>query len=95
MEGTALNLIDPIMRDASSGEMMRGIQIDLPCVQENVARRPTMATVLLMLSNSPGSSPPLPSEAAYYMHSVMEPEAPTNGSAQFAVNKISISHLDP
>ncbi|GLT30983.1 hypothetical protein SLA2020_057520 [Shorea laevis] len=94
MEGTAQNLIDPILRDGPSGERMRFIQIGLLCVQEDVARRPTMASVVLMLSSSPGSLP-LPLKPAYYMHSVMELEASTNGPAQFTVNNVSISDLDP
>ncbi|GKV19269.1 hypothetical protein SLEP1_g29554 [Rubroshorea leprosula] len=94
MEGTAQNLIDPILRDGSSGEMMRCIQIGLLCVQEDVARRPTMASVVLMLSSSPGSLP-LPLKPAYYMHSVMELEASTNRPAQFTVNHVSISDIDP
>ncbi|GLU23220.1 hypothetical protein SLE2022_392430 [Rubroshorea leprosula] len=94
MEGTAQNLIDPILRNGSSGEMMRCIQIGLLCVQEDVARRPTMASVVLMLSSSPGSLP-LPLKPAYYMHSVMELEASTNRPAQFTVNNVSISDIDP
>ncbi|GLT30987.1 hypothetical protein SLA2020_057560 [Shorea laevis] len=94
MEGTAQNLIDPILRDGSIGEMMRCIQMGLLCVQEDVARRPTMASVILMLSSSPGSLP-LPLKPAYYMHSVMELKASTNRPAQFTVNNVSISDVDP
>ncbi|KAL4368018.1 hypothetical protein GQ457_05G030110 [Hibiscus cannabinus] len=36
-QGTALNIIDPILRDGSRNEMMRCIHIGLLCVQENVA----------------------------------------------------------
>ncbi|XWS15625.1 hypothetical protein CRYUN_Cryun34aG0017500 [Craigia yunnanensis] len=51
--GTALNLIDPTLSDGSRNEMMRCIHIALLCVQENVAARPTMASVVLMLSCLP------------------------------------------
>ncbi|KAK6264884.1 hypothetical protein SCA6_020318 [Theobroma cacao] len=67
-EGTALNIIDPTLRDGSRNEMLRCIHIGLLCVQENVANRPTMATVVLML-NSISISLPLPSQPAFFMHS--------------------------
>ncbi|XP_021294100.1 cysteine-rich receptor-like protein kinase 10 [Herrania umbratica] len=67
-EGTALNLIDPTLRDGSRNEILRCIHIGLLCVQENVANRPTMATVVLML-NSFSISLPMPSQPAYFMDS--------------------------
>ncbi|XVF27795.1 hypothetical protein REPUB_Repub14bG0139700 [Reevesia pubescens] len=71
-EGTAMNLIDPNLRDnGSRNEMMRCIHIGLLCVQENVADRPTMATVILML-NSFSISLPLPSQPSFFMHSNIE-----------------------
>ncbi|XWS15623.1 hypothetical protein CRYUN_Cryun34aG0017300 [Craigia yunnanensis] len=66
-EGTALNLIDPTLRDGSRNEMMRCIHIGLLCVQENVFDRPTMATVILML-NSFSVSLPVPSQPVFFMH---------------------------
>ncbi|GMJ14619.1 cysteine-rich RLK (RECEPTOR-like protein kinase) 29 [Hibiscus trionum] len=67
-QGTAMNLIDPTLRDGSRNEMMRCIHVGLLCVQENVADRPTMATVILML-NSFSVSLPMPSQPAFFMHS--------------------------
>ncbi|GKV43688.1 hypothetical protein SLEP1_g50949 [Rubroshorea leprosula] len=55
MEGTALDLIDPILRDGSNGEMMTCIQMGLLCVQENVAKRPTMALIILISNPSSDS----------------------------------------
>ncbi|XP_022140076.1 cysteine-rich receptor-like protein kinase 10 [Momordica charantia] len=48
--GTPLNVVDPIIRGGSSCEMKKCINIGLLCAQENSADRPTMETVLLMLS---------------------------------------------
>ncbi|WCJ20325.1 cysteine-rich RLK (RECEPTOR-like protein kinase) 29 [Euphorbia peplus] len=70
-EGTIRNLIDPNLKDSSSAEMMRCIHIGLLCVQENVAKRPTMNSILLML-NSYSLTLPLPSQPAFYMHPVTE-----------------------
>ncbi|KAJ8549701.1 hypothetical protein K7X08_033408 [Anisodus acutangulus] len=74
-EGTATNLIDPILRGSSglARDIMRCIHIALLCVQENVADRPTMAAVVLMLS-SLSLSLPLPSGPAYYTQSNISPE---------------------
>lgn len=49
-------------------DIMRSIHIALLCVQENVADRPTMAAVVLMLSSF-SLSLPMPSGPAFYMHS--------------------------
>ncbi|GKV19277.1 hypothetical protein SLEP1_g29563 [Rubroshorea leprosula] len=105
MEGTALNFIDPILRDGSRSEMLRCIQLGLLCVQENVARRPTMASVALMLSSS-SVSLQAPSKPAFLMDSIIEPEnssiASSPASAQskrrstdFTLNEVTISDFDP
>ncbi|KAK4347034.1 hypothetical protein RND71_033373 [Anisodus tanguticus] len=74
-EGTATNLIDPMLRGSSGlvRDIMRCIHIALLCVQENIADRPTMAAVVLMLS-SLSLSLPVPSGPAYYTHSDISPE---------------------
>ena len=48
-------------------EIIRYIHIGLLCVQENVADRPTMASVVLMLS-SYSITLPTPSKPAFCMH---------------------------
>ncbi|GLT64223.1 hypothetical protein SLA2020_367290 [Shorea laevis] len=50
-ERTASNLVDPTLRASATTEILRCIHIGLLCVQENVADRPTMASVVLMLSS--------------------------------------------
>ncbi|XVF27792.1 hypothetical protein REPUB_Repub14bG0139500 [Reevesia pubescens] len=70
-EGSALNLIDPTLGDGSRNEMMRCIHIALLCVQENVASRPTMASIVLML-NSFSTNLPVPSQPAFAMQSDIE-----------------------
>ncbi|XP_062006996.1 cysteine-rich receptor-like protein kinase 29 isoform X2 [Rosa rugosa] len=67
-EGTTSNLIDPTLTNGSRTEIMRCIHIGLLCVQENIADRPTMTSVILML-NSHSLSLPVPSEPAFFMHS--------------------------
>ncbi|GMN49772.1 hypothetical protein TIFTF001_018938 [Ficus carica] len=67
-EGTALNVADTLVRLSSGSDITRCIHIALLCVQENVADRPTMNTVVVML-NSNSLSLPVPSEPAFFMHS--------------------------
>ncbi|XP_059656528.1 cysteine-rich receptor-like protein kinase 44 isoform X2 [Cornus florida] len=76
-DGTASNLIDSTLRAVSSsmGEIMRCIHIGLLCVQENEADRPTMASVVLMLSSF-SLTLSVPSEPAFFMHSRDNPEMP-------------------
>nr|GMC89931.1 putative receptor-like protein kinase At4g00960 [Ipomoea batatas] len=97
-EGTALNLVDPILRgNSSSGsvqEMMKCIHMALLCVQENVGDRPTMSTVVLMLSGS-SLSLPLPSAPPFFMHSSITPDVspqlPEQNSTMFeSLNETSI-----
>ncbi|KAG5622799.1 hypothetical protein H5410_008017 [Solanum commersonii] len=73
-EGTTSNLIDPILRGSSGlvSDIMRCIHIALLCVQENVADRPTMAAVVLMLS-SLSLALSVPSKPGYYMQIDVSP----------------------
>lgn len=70
-EGTALNLVDPTLGSGSRPEMIRCIHIGLLCVQENVADRPTMASVVLML-NSNSLTLPVPKQPAFFMDGTTE-----------------------
>ncbi|KAJ9566112.1 hypothetical protein OSB04_002078 [Centaurea solstitialis] len=67
-DGTSTSLIDPILSDGSNSvrDMIRCIHIGLLCVQEDVTKRPTMASVVLMLS-SLSITLAVPSEPAFFM----------------------------
>ncbi|XP_022142138.1 putative receptor-like protein kinase At4g00960 isoform X3 [Momordica charantia] len=66
--GTPENVIDMISSSSSSIEMIRCIHIGLLCVQANVADRPTMTSVVMML-NSFSLTLSLPSQPAFFVHS--------------------------
>ncbi|XP_052301557.1 cysteine-rich receptor-like protein kinase 44 isoform X27 [Populus trichocarpa] len=105
-EGTALDLIDPILRNDSTAAMMTCIHIGLLCVQENVADRPTMASVVLMLSNS-SFTLQIPSKPAFFIS--RRTYRPASSSTSYtsrmtqshlktvppSKNEISITELDP
>ncbi|KAL6282137.1 hypothetical protein ACE6H2_013066 [Prunus campanulata] len=64
-DDTVANIMDPKLTTGLGIEMMRCIHIGLLCVQENVASRPSMASVVSML-NSHSVTLSLPSRPANY-----------------------------
>ncbi|XP_038710348.1 putative receptor-like protein kinase At4g00960 [Tripterygium wilfordii] len=96
--GTVSNLVDPLLRIGSRSEMMSCIHIGLLCVQENVASRPTMASVVLMLSSSSVSlSAPL--RPAFFIGTFVDSEASADqsksASVNFTINEASITEVVP
>ena len=98
------DIVDSTLSDGSSNQIMRCLHIGLFCVQENVADRPTMATIALMLS-SDSLSLSVPSEPAFFMNSRILSEMydsratrsseSQNVSVQESINEASITELDP
>lgn len=79
-DGTTLDLIDPTLLSVDSTELLiRCFHIGLLCVQENIADRPTMDSVVLMLGTS-SAILSVPSRPAYFMHSVMGQQPITSTS---------------
>ncbi|KAL4632487.1 hypothetical protein ACB092_04G054600 [Castanea dentata] len=108
-QGIISNLVDPTLKASSTTEIMRCIHIGLLCVQENVADRPTMASVLLML-NSYSITLPIPLEPAFFINSgiesnihlqwgndsrVTESNQSKSSFVQASINEVSITELSP
>ncbi|KAL4628559.1 hypothetical protein ACB092_05G248000 [Castanea dentata] len=107
-DGTTSNLIDPTLRTDSTTEIMKCIHIGLLCVQENMVKRPTMASVVLML-NSESMTLSIPSRPAFTLDcntrssvlhvehnsGVMGSTQSRSSSVQASVNDVSITELDP
>ncbi|KAK8482610.1 hypothetical protein V6N12_018647, partial [Hibiscus sabdariffa] len=100
-EGTSLNVVDEYLRGGSGSrsEMTRSIHIGLLCVQESDANRPSMNSVVLMLSDA-SVSMPMPSTPAFMVSAATVPSEASsssdyNHSHQFSRNKVTISTLDP
>ncbi|GKV19236.1 hypothetical protein SLEP1_g29523 [Rubroshorea leprosula] len=91
---TGLNLIDPTFRNSSTAEMMRCIHIGLLCVQENVADRPNMAPVVLMLSSN-STSLPMPSQPSFFMHSIIASEMSSSAGNNSSVSDLKKSKEEP
>ncbi|CAL5205963.1 unnamed protein product [Lathyrus oleraceus] len=95
-EGMATNIIDPALNNDSRNEIMRCIHIGLLCVQENVASRPTMNSVVVML-NSHSITLPMPLEPAFHMdvRNLQDIKSRGHSSAQESINEISNTELYP
>ncbi|KAL2454533.1 Cysteine-rich receptor-like protein kinase 29 [Abeliophyllum distichum] len=74
-EGTSENIIDPTLRASSSSlrDIVRCIHISLLCVQENMADRPTIGSVVLMLTSF-STTLPVPLQPTFFVSSYMDPE---------------------
>ncbi|XP_056172149.1 cysteine-rich receptor-like protein kinase 34 [Syzygium oleosum] len=94
--GTPFHLIDPMVNGSSRSEMLICIQIALLCVQENVARRPTMASVVLML-RSESTSLPMPTRPAYLTDASGREmsTAAVHRSSPTSINKASMTDPHP
>ncbi|CAM8912011.1 unnamed protein product [Rhodiola kirilowii] len=102
--GKASEIIDPFIMAGFKDEIMRCIHIGLLCVQESVAARPTMSSVLLMLS-SYSLALPVPSKPAFFMHSILEPEPQSSRTTlsnrstgrveNYTINEVSVTELSP
>ncbi|PHT56184.1 hypothetical protein CQW23_04670 [Capsicum baccatum] len=101
-EETISNLIDPVLKGSSgpNGDIMRCIHIALLCVQENVANRPTMGAVLLMLSSHSLSLPvPVPhndvNQQTYNSRMSESSKVTESKSICSSGNEVSITELYP
>ncbi|KAL2484111.1 Cysteine-rich receptor-like protein kinase 10 [Forsythia ovata] len=74
-EGTAANVIDPAFRTCSGSlrDIMRCIHIGLLCVQEDAADRPTMASIVLMLTSF-SITLPMPTRPEFFVSRSFNPK---------------------
>ncbi|KAL1822651.1 hypothetical protein ACET3Z_009429 [Daucus carota] len=94
-EGKHLDVVDPaIMESSNHYELFRVIQIALLCVQQYPEDRPSMSSVVLMLSSKIEMT--IPKEPGFY--SERNPEQNHSSSSKCdseSVNEISITRLIP
>ncbi|XP_010540959.1 PREDICTED: cysteine-rich receptor-like protein kinase 11 [Tarenaya hassleriana] len=91
--GSPIELVDPaIGENYQNGEVIRCIHIALLCVQENPADRPTMSTIILMLTSN-SVTLPVPRQPGFFFQSRRDQD-PISSMA-CSVNDESITDLDP
>uniref|UniRef100_A0A803N941 Uncharacterized protein n=1 Tax=Chenopodium quinoa TaxID=63459 RepID=A0A803N941_CHEQI len=101
-EGKAWNLVDPALSPAFSAEILRCIHIGLLCVQNNMADRPTMSSVSLMLSSNTMTLE-VPLQPAFFKQNrsmlLSEPSqdntSDQSNSRPLSVNEASVTELYP
>nr|XP_025622123.1 receptor-like serine/threonine-protein kinase SD1-8 isoform X9 [Arachis hypogaea] len=96
-EGTALTLLDPSIGNSyTEAEVVRCIHIGLLCVQEHAKDRPTMSSVILMLSSETPSlpNPKTPGFSIKKNHPKTESSSSKNDET-WSVNQVTVTMLDP
>ncbi|KAL8108171.1 hypothetical protein AgCh_024567 [Apium graveolens] len=81
-DGKMLDLLDEVLAESSHGheiEVFRAIEIGLLCVQHYPADRPTMATVVLMLTSE--ISLPQPKEPGFFTDTKLHKGASSSPSS--------------
>ena len=93
-----MELIDPTLSQCcQNSEVMKYFHIGVLCVQEDAADRPSMASVLLMLSSDP-STLPMPRSLPSSVPHRAEPrrtDCELEPSAIVSINEITFSELSP
>ncbi|XP_048132914.1 cysteine-rich receptor-like protein kinase 10 isoform X1 [Rhodamnia argentea] len=100
--GTPLEVLDPSIGDSCSmDEVIRCLHIGLLGVQEDPADRPTMASIVLMLS-SHSVKLPQPRRPAFFLQKSMERQLKelksgesTGGSMPWSINEMSVTEVSP
>ncbi|XLU33352.1 hypothetical protein S245_069418 [Arachis hypogaea] len=95
-EGTALSLLDPSIDNLyTEAEVVKCIHIGLLCVQEHAEDRPTMSSVVLMLSSEAPSmpNPKNPGFSTWKKH--LQIDSSSNKQDEtWSVNQVTITMLD-
>lgn len=95
-EGKGLELMDPLAGDKfSQFEVLRCLQVSLLCVQEQADDRPTMSTVLLMLSSetAPLAQPKYPGFCLGKRH-IDTDSSSGKQDESFTINDVTVTMLD-
>lgn len=98
-EGKGLGLIDSAAGDAyHEHEVLRCIQVGLLCVQERAEDRPSMSTVLLMLSSDTATmhQPKTPGFCLGRGRNTLETDSSTSKAddQSCTVNQVTVTMLD-
>ncbi|KAK8612550.1 hypothetical protein V6N13_092663 [Hibiscus sabdariffa] len=90
--GKAMEVVDSTLGDSySTEEMLKCIQIGLLCVQEHATHRPTMSTVVSMLSNE--ATLPSPEQPAFIEKKSHEGDEISSSEGAKSVNVVSITMI--
>ena len=92
-EDRALDVVDSSIKESCvSDEVLRCIQVGLLCVQEEVADRPTMLAVHLMLSSE--RALPFPKQPAFIFRRPSEKLDSVTRGASCSINEVTITMFE-
>ncbi|KAI4332882.1 hypothetical protein L6164_017756 [Bauhinia variegata] len=95
-EGKALILMDPLLENSHTpSEVSKCIHIALLCVQEDPEDRPTMPTVIVMLSSDTQIFPNPKQPAFSVGKEIIEQESYVSNSNSYSMNEATISAMEP
>ncbi|XP_039168140.1 cysteine-rich receptor-like protein kinase 10 isoform X2 [Eucalyptus grandis] len=95
-DGTPLKVLDPAIVDSNSrDQVLRCLHICLLCIQEDPAVRPTMTTIVLLLSSN-SITPPSPQHPAFFVQMKgPESDQSTKRIMPLSINDMSLTQLYP
>ena len=92
-EDNSMKIVDPLLDETChANEVLRCIQIGLLCVQEHATDRPTMSTVVFMLSND--TPLPSPKQPAFILKGTYNSTDKSTGAESNSINEITLSKID-
>ena len=92
-EDRALDVVDSSINESCvSDEVLRCIQVELLCVQEEVADQPTMLAIHLMLSSE--RALPFPKQPAFIFRRPSEKLDSVTGGASCSINEVTITMFE-
>ncbi|KAK9092193.1 hypothetical protein Syun_027104 [Stephania yunnanensis] len=93
-DGRPLEVVDRAMGTSfPEHEVVKFIQVGILCIQENANDRPTMSSVIFMLSND--TTIPTPEQPAFILtRRYRHPNSSTTGTSSCSVNEMSTSIIE-
>ena len=90
-----MELIDSSFANSySASEVLRCIQVGLICVQERAEDRPTVSSVVLMLSSETASMPQPRNPGFVLGRSPTETVSSANEEESYTLNQVTITEVD-
>ncbi|KAH9611863.1 hypothetical protein KSS87_019542 [Heliosperma pusillum] len=89
--GSALEIVDPSLKDPDSDEILKFMQVGLLCVQESADDRPTMSEVVFMLSTN--MELPSPNQPAFIHKGRHSVDPSTSSAGAHSVNDLSVTAI--
>lgn len=93
IEGKGMDLIDPsLIESCDAQEVLKCLQVGLLCVQEDPKNRPTMASVVMFLSDS--ARLPTPEQPPFYLRTSSRQDNSSGNPKSCSINEVTITLLD-